>query len=452
MGLRASKRNILSVSSRLFDPLGLLSPLIIKAKILLQELWLQKLDWDESIPLSLDNSWQQLKSTLIQLQRIRIPRYVFTEPTLPIEIHGFADASMRAFGACVYIRSHTAEATFVSNRVAEIQEWTENAEWRHVPTKQNPADIVSRGCDVDELVTSIWFNGPSFQKEPRDSWPVNQHLVTDEMRTLEQTDSEHSAHFRFAALIFVAQLAQLFEFVESQTVHCDNATNFVGASRQFRELRARVEEEADAIQEFASKSGCEFAFIPPRASHFGGLWEAGVKSAKHLLLRTVGSLLLTAEELQTTLVAVEAVLNSRPIGALSDDPSDGEALTPGHALIGGPLTAMPAGGAPDQQGLTCLSRWRAVSSLRRQFWRRWSKEYILGLQARSKWHHRTPDVVVGELVVVAEDNLPPQKWLIGRVTAVHRGEDGAVRVVDLRTATGGAFRRPIHKLARLPIG
>ncbi|KAM8701285.1 hypothetical protein ACLKA7_007651, partial [Drosophila subpalustris] len=81
-------------------------------------------------------------------------------------------------------------------------------------------------------------------------------------------------------------------------------------------------EEADAIQEFASKSGCEFAFIPPRAPHFGGL-----------------CLLLTAEELQTTLVAVEAVLNSRPIGALSDDPSDGEALTPGHALIGGPLTA-----------------------------------------------------------------------------------------------------------------
>ncbi|KAL7723057.1 hypothetical protein ACLKA6_020030, partial [Drosophila palustris] len=135
------------------------------------------------------------------------------------------------------------------------------------------------------------------------------------------------------------------------TVHCDNATDFVGASRQFRELRARVEEEADAIQEFASKSGCEFAFIPPRAPHFGGLWEAGVKSAKHLLLQTVGSLMLTAEELRTTLVAVEAVLNSRPIGALSSDPIDCEALTPGHALIGGPLTAMTAGGAPDQQSL-----------------------------------------------------------------------------------------------------
>ncbi|KAL7723702.1 hypothetical protein ACLKA6_017690 [Drosophila palustris] len=116
---------------------------------------------------------------------------------------------------------------------------------------------------------------------------------------------------------------------------------------------------------------------------------------------------------------------------LAQEHSDGEALIPGHALLGGPLIATPAGGDPDQQG--------------------WSKEYILGLQARSKWRHRMPDVFVGELVVVAEDNLSPQNWLIGRVTAVNRGEDSAVRVVDLRTATGGVFRRPIHKLARLQL-
>ncbi|KAL7723878.1 hypothetical protein ACLKA6_004304 [Drosophila palustris] len=235
MGLRATKRNILSVSSRLFDPLGLLRPLIIKAKILLQELWLQKLDWYESIPLSLDNSWQQLKSTLIQLQRIRIPRYVFTEPTLPIEIHGFADASMRAFGACVYIRSHTAEATFVSNRVAEIQEWTENAEWRHVPTKQNPADIVSRGCDVDELVTSIWFNGPSFLKEPRDSWPVNQHLVTDEMRTLEVRKTA-------IGLTAMVHRPDLLETIDSYSSHARLLRVFVYVFRFIKKCSSAVEE------------------------------------------------------------------------------------------------------------------------------------------------------------------------------------------------------------------
>ncbi|KAH8403664.1 hypothetical protein KR215_000544, partial [Drosophila sulfurigaster] len=85
-----------------------------------------------------------------------------------------------------------------------------------------------------------------------------------------------------------------------------------------------VEAEENAVRDFASRSGCEFAFIPPRAPHFGGLWEAGVKSAKHLLLRTVGNALLTAEELQTVVVAVEAVLNSRPLGAVSQDPNDGD--------------------------------------------------------------------------------------------------------------------------------
>jgi len=70
-----------------------------------------------------------------------------------------------------------------------------------------------------------------------------------------------------------------------EKVWCDNATNFVGADRHLKDFQSRLEEEG------------EFAFIPPRASHFGGLWEAGVKSAKHLFLRTVGEDILCAEEL-----------------------------------------------------------------------------------------------------------------------------------------------------------
>ncbi|KAL7723705.1 hypothetical protein ACLKA6_017693 [Drosophila palustris] len=101
---------------------------------------------------------------------------------------------------------------------------------------------------------------------------------------------------------------------------------------------------------------------------------------KSLLHRVVGSALLSAEELQTVLVGVEAVMNSRHLGPLSQDPSDGEALTPAHLLIGGSLIAPPA---------------------------RWSREYVLGLQTRGKWHQQQPNLAVGDLVVVAEDNMPP---------------------------------------------
>ncbi|XP_043064486.1 uncharacterized protein LOC122320358 [Drosophila ficusphila] len=246
---------------------------------------------------------------------------------------------------------------------------------------------------------------------------------------------------------------KIFRFVSRrgipEKVWCDNATNFVGADRHLREFRARLEEQGAVSKHSRQKKGCEFAFIPPRAPHFGGIWEAGVKSAKHLFLRTVGHDLLTAEELGTLLASVEAVLNSRPIGALSSDPSDGEALTPGHLLIGGPLVAPPPSALPDQISPTCLRRWRSVSSLRHRFWQRWSQEYVSSLQTRQKWSKEVHNVDVGALVVVGEDNLPPQQWRIGRVVAVHVGADGKVRVADIKTADG-VFRRAIHRLALLP--
>ncbi|KAL7724294.1 hypothetical protein ACLKA6_012217 [Drosophila palustris] len=126
------------------------------------------------------------------------------------------------------------------------------------------------------------------------------------------------------------------------------------------------------------------------------------------------------------------------------------ALTPGHLLIDGSLIAPPAVGTPDQQGLSCLKRWRLVSSLKRMFWQRRSREYVLGLQTRAKWHQQQQNIAVGDLVVIAEDNMPSQQWLVGRVKEVHVGQDGMVRVVDVKTAKGGNYKRPIHKLAPLP--
>ncbi|XP_065365165.1 uncharacterized protein LOC135958210 [Calliphora vicina] len=155
--------------------------------------------------------------------------------------------------------------------------------------------------------------------------------------------------------------------------------------------------------------------------------------------------------MQTMLAEVEAVLNSRPIAQLSPDPNDGEALTPAHLLIGGGLRSLPPGSEEGARGnaLKSWKRWRLLSGLKEMFWRAWSKEYILGLQAKGKWHKETLNLQVGELVVIHEDNLPPQEWLTGRVVAVTEGKDGKVRVAEIRTKNG-VFKRPIQKLALLP--
>ncbi|XP_055909426.1 uncharacterized protein LOC129944194 [Eupeodes corollae] len=100
-----TKRSILSLSSSLFDPMGLLSPIIIRAKILLQQLWIDKVDWDASIPQNIDIEWRQFMIDLHSIQNLSVPRFVFVENKTNYQIHGFADASMKAYGCCIYLRS-----------------------------------------------------------------------------------------------------------------------------------------------------------------------------------------------------------------------------------------------------------------------------------------------------------------------------------------------------------
>jgi len=80
----------------------------------------------------------------------------------------------------------------------------------------------------------------------------------------------------------------------------------------------------------------------------------------------IGSRTLSRAEFTTLLCKVEACLNSRPLAALSDDPSDLCALTPGHYLIGRPLLSSPEEPILDTK-LNLLSRWQQVRLMQEQF-------------------------------------------------------------------------------------
>ncbi|XP_070144860.1 uncharacterized protein [Drosophila kikkawai] len=232
------------------------------------------------------------------------------------------------------------------------------------------------------------------------------------------------------------EVTEVLEFVGRRglpkKVYSDNATNFVGASNVLQELNAAFHHSEDQLRGYAAQRGVEWYFIPPRSPHFGGLWEAAVKSAKHRLLRGVGNAKLTADELSTHLVEVEALLNSRPIASPGNDPNDGEALTPGHLLIGQALLSLP------QESDTGVTSSKGVC------------EYLRRLQQRNRWSTGCSDLEVGRLVLVHEDNSPPQRWLTGRVVATTVGADGKVRVAHIQTS-GGVIKRAIQKLALLPI-
>ncbi|XP_048477681.1 uncharacterized protein LOC119694152 [Plutella xylostella] len=233
-------------------------------------------------------------------------------------------------------------------------------------------------------------------------------------------------------------------------VWSDNGTNFVGASRELHKLvSAENSSVAVEIQEWLSDNSVTWHFIPPHAPNFGGLWEAGVKSTKFHLRRVIGDSTLTYEELATTLAQIEACLNSRPLSILSDDHQDPTPLTPGHFLVGEPLVIVPERNY-ELCNIASLKRWQLTQRMVQNFWRRWSNEYLVYCMQRYKWSKVIPEPKLGDIVLIKEDNLPPARWLLGRVVAKHPGSDQLTRVVTLK-CNGSLIKRPTSKLCILPI-
>ncbi|XP_044753563.1 uncharacterized protein LOC123312983 [Coccinella septempunctata] len=102
---RLTKRKILSEIATIFDPLGLLSPVIIQAKLLMQEIWKTNTSWDEPPPEHIRNTWKNFRNELPKLEEIQVQRWIHLRRGQPLEIHGFSDASLKAYGAAVYIKT-----------------------------------------------------------------------------------------------------------------------------------------------------------------------------------------------------------------------------------------------------------------------------------------------------------------------------------------------------------
>ncbi|KAL0879304.1 hypothetical protein ABMA27_003083 [Loxostege sticticalis] len=235
-------------------------------------------------------------------------------------------------------------------------------------------------------------------------------------------------------------------------VYCDNASTFKCAKTKlddFYKLQASKEHQTQ-VQSFSASKGIRFHYIPCYSPVFGGLWESSVKSVKFHLKRVVQRALLTYEQLATVLCKIEAVLNSRPLVPMSNDVNDYSYLSPGHFLIGTALNSYPEqdlSNIPENK----LKFWNVCTSMQQSFWKMWHKHYLNLLQYRPKWRDPVPNIEVGSLVILHENNTPPMYWPMARVISVFPGTDNHVRAVEVRTANGRTHTRSVTRLSVLPI-
>ncbi|XP_015119440.1 uncharacterized protein LOC107042769 [Diachasma alloeum] len=191
------------------------------------------------------------------------------------------------------------------------------------------------------------------------------------------SDGFMSAHRRFVARRGICK--NLFS---------DCGTTFLEADKELKKLFPMAFKESGRMAHLLLSDGTRWSFNPSGAPHFGGEWEAAVKSVKFHLKRTIGDTLLTFEELTTLLAQIEAVLNSRPLEPLSENPDDISALTPGNFLIGQALTALSEPSL-DDLNIARLFRWQLVQQNVQRFWKWWSTSYRQHLQSKLHHHRRS---------------------------------------------------------------
>ena len=225
-------------------------------------------------------------------------------------------------------------------------------------------------------------------------------------------------------------------------VRSDMGTNLTGADRELREALSEVSQSD--LQRAALQQGIDWTFNPPTASHFAGGVERQIRTFRKIWRSMPQQRCLDEESLRTLFCEIESIMNGRPLTYVSTSPGMVEPLTPGHLLfLRG--SAGPIPGEFSESDLLSRRRWRQVQYLAQQFWYRWKREYLLSLQARQKWMRESRNVQSGDVVLLADQDVPRGRWRMGRVVEAFPSQDGLVRKALVKVSDT-TYLRPISKL------
>ncbi|GFW26271.1 integrase catalytic domain-containing protein [Trichonephila clavipes] len=349
--------------------------------------------------------------------------------------------------------------------------------WRHVPSKENPADIASRGIDPKCLLDcKLWWQAPPWLRLETSSWPKAESSC-DEASDEEQ----HIAHLHAGPTLLAHVLRQSHWIVGSRKLinkcirKCLKCNKFK-TSTTTPQLMGNLPKHRVTLERPFISCGIDYAgpvlikcnkgrgtkstkgyialfvCLATKAVHIEAVGDLTTDSSMAALRRFSarrGAPRHIYSDNGTNFVGARRKLDEirKPLSYVND--SDIECistLTPSHFLTGDVLLSVP-------EELPSTSnhrdRWELLQNIKWGFWKKWSSEFISSLQPRKKWQDAQPNLKEDDIVLIKEEG-PPGPLPMARVLQVHTGNDGLVRVATVKTQDS-VFKRPVHKLHKLPI-
>ena len=230
----------------------------------------------------------------------------------------------------------------------------------------------------------------------------------------------------------------------------DRGTNLVASNSI---LRKEMEKWNASIETDLQKKGIEWNFIPAGTPHYGGVYERIVGLFKRKLATAVAGDILHVDTFHTIVVEAEAILNRRPLTALSTDSTDTEPLTPAHILYPATFSHSSASIIPESIGENssdARASWKRAQSRINAFWNAWSSEYLALLHSRSKWTKTKDDMAVGDLVIITDETLQRNSWKLGRVITIDK-TGSHVRRATVKRGDGKVLLKDRSKLVLLEL-
>lgn len=240
------------------------------------------------------------------------------------------------------------------------------------------------------------------------------------------------------------------------TILSDNAKTFKAANKELQKIIRSKE-----VERFLAEKRISWRFIVERAPWWGGFWERLVRSVKRPLKKVVGKSTLSIDELQTILIEIEAIINSRPITYVyGDDESGSYPLTPSDLIYGRRITSEPNSShyevVSTNQALT--RRVRHQKSVLKQLTSLWRREYLTSLREQAtakKVKSTAKGIMKGDVVIVKKESTPRAFWKIAIVEELIPSADGIVRAATIKMSSENGknviTRRSVQHLVPLEV-